>query len=183
MTYSAAAHALISCTSSPTLSCLMTAQVLAALSVRGGCGVSGHVPYRDSKLTQLLWDGLRGGGRAAMLACLSPLRASAEESLNTLRFAAMALRISSHPVIITDPQVGARWRGMHAARAHACMQVLAGRCGGACLSCWCPALPQLMMRIVPHLPSACRKQSCCRCGAPSHCCVRTAAHSQGQSRR
>jgi hypothetical protein len=35
-------------------------QVLAALSVRGGCGVTGHVPYRDSRLTQLLWDGLRG---------------------------------------------------------------------------------------------------------------------------
>lgn len=34
-------------------------QVLAALSVRGGIGGSMHVPYRDSRLTQLLWDGLR----------------------------------------------------------------------------------------------------------------------------
>ncbi|WIA39218.1 hypothetical protein OEZ86_005342 [Tetradesmus obliquus] len=79
-------------------------QVLAALSVRGGCGVTGHVPYRDSRLTQLLWDGLRGGGRALMLACLSPLKAHAEESLNTLHFASMALRIKSQPVIMMDPQ-------------------------------------------------------------------------------
>lgn len=41
-------------------SLFMLGQVLAALSVRGGCGVTGHVPYRDSRLTQLLWDGLRG---------------------------------------------------------------------------------------------------------------------------
>ncbi|WIA18923.1 hypothetical protein OEZ85_003594 [Tetradesmus obliquus] len=79
-------------------------QVLAALSVRGGCGVTGHVPYRDSRLTQLLWDGLRGGGRALMLACLSPLKAHAEESLNTLHFASMALRIKSQPVIMMDLQ-------------------------------------------------------------------------------
>jgi hypothetical protein len=80
-------------------------QVLAALSVRGGCGVTGHVPYRDSRLTQLLWEGLRGGGRTLMLACLCPLKAVAEESLNTLHFASMALRIKSEPVIMVDPQV------------------------------------------------------------------------------
>jgi hypothetical protein len=46
-----------------------------------------------------------GGGRALMLACLSPLKAHAEESLNTLHFASMALRIKSQPVIMMDPQV------------------------------------------------------------------------------
>lgn len=80
-------------------------QVLAALSVRGGCGITGHVPYRDSRLTQLLWDGLKGGGRALMLACLSPLKVHAEETLNTLHFASMALRIKSQPIIMMDPQV------------------------------------------------------------------------------
>eukprot|EP00775_Hariotina_reticulata_P004387 gene4387-4641_t len=79
-------------------------QVLAALSVRGGCGVIGHVPYRDSRLTQLLWEGLRGGGRTLMLACLCPLKSAAEESLNTLHFASMALRIKSEPVLMMDPQ-------------------------------------------------------------------------------
>jgi RNase P subunit RPR2 len=40
-----------------------------------------------------------------MLACLSPLKAHAEESLNTLHFASMALRIKSQPLIMMDPQV------------------------------------------------------------------------------
>lgn len=40
--------------------CLLL-QVLAALSVKGGCGANSHVPYRDSRLTQLLWEGLRCG--------------------------------------------------------------------------------------------------------------------------
>lgn len=64
---------------------------LAARSARADGGAFGaapvHVPYRDSKLTQLLWDGLRGSGRALMLACLGPMRNHAEESLNTLHFA------------------------------------------------------------------------------------------------
>jgi hypothetical protein len=38
---------------------LYVLQVLAALSVRGGVGGNSHVPYRDSRLTQLLWEGLR----------------------------------------------------------------------------------------------------------------------------
>eukprot|EP00195_Chlamydomonas_chlamydogama_P013464 CAMPEP_0202909328 /NCGR_PEP_ID=MMETSP1392-20130828/49024_1 /ASSEMBLY_ACC=CAM_ASM_000868 /TAXON_ID=225041 /ORGANISM="Chlamydomonas chlamydogama, Strain SAG 11-48b" /LENGTH=1054 /DNA_ID=CAMNT_0049599039 /DNA_START=77 /DNA_END=3241 /DNA_ORIENTATION=+ len=78
-------------------------QVLAALSSRGAGGPS-FIPYRDSKLTQLLWDGLRGTGRALMLACLAPTAPFAEESLNTLHFASMALRIKSEPVVLLDPQ-------------------------------------------------------------------------------
>ncbi len=79
-------------------------QVLAALCSRSS-GSSAHVPYRDSKLTQLLWDGLRGSGRALMLACLGPTITYAEESLNTLHFASMAQRIKASPVILLDPQV------------------------------------------------------------------------------
>ncbi|KAG1661525.1 hypothetical protein FOA52_000035 [Chlamydomonas sp. UWO 241] len=63
-------------------------QVLAALCARSS-GASGHVPYRDSKLTQLLWDGLR-----------APY---AEETLNTLHFASMANRIKASPVMLLDP--------------------------------------------------------------------------------
>jgi hypothetical protein len=80
-------------------------QVLAALSARSDLGVPVHIPYRDSKLTQLLWEGLRGDGRALMLACLGPLRQHAEESLNTLHFAGMALRIKSQPIMLLDPAV------------------------------------------------------------------------------
>lgn len=79
--------------------------MLAALSARSDLGVPVHIPYRDSKLTQLLWEGLRGDGRALMLACLGPLRQHAEESLNTLHFAGMALRIKSQPIMLLDPAV------------------------------------------------------------------------------
>ncbi|GBF99065.1 kinesin [Raphidocelis subcapitata] len=85
-------------------------QVLAALSLRNGrhgapAGPGhSHVPYRDAKLTQLLWDGLRGSGRALMVACLAPLKQQAEESINTLHFAGMALRVRGESVITVDPQ-------------------------------------------------------------------------------
>ncbi|KAG2446251.1 hypothetical protein HXX76_000843 [Chlamydomonas incerta] len=79
-------------------------QVLSALSARSCGAASTFVPYRDSKLTQLLWDGLRGSGRCLMLACLGPMRAAAEESLNTLHFATMATRIKAEPVVLLDPQ-------------------------------------------------------------------------------
>eukprot|EP00198_Chlamydomonas_reinhardtii_P013405 XP_001702742.1 predicted protein [Chlamydomonas reinhardtii] len=80
-------------------------QVLSALSARSSGAASTFVPYRDSKLTQLLWDGLRGSGRCLMLACLGPMRSAAEESLNTLHFATMATRIKAEPVVLLDPQV------------------------------------------------------------------------------
>ncbi|GLC51703.1 hypothetical protein PLESTB_000530800 [Pleodorina starrii] len=79
-------------------------QVLGALSARSSGSTSAFVPFRDSKLTQLLWDGLRGSGRCLMLACLGPMRAAAEESLNTLHFATMATRIKAEPVVLLDPQ-------------------------------------------------------------------------------
>lgn len=82
--------------------------MLAALSARSSSALPPHVPYRDSKLTQLLWDGLRGTGRALMLACLGPTMTYADESVNTLHFAGMAQRIKASPVVLLDPQV---WGG------------------------------------------------------------------------
>ncbi|GAX75527.1 hypothetical protein CEUSTIGMA_g2970.t1 [Chlamydomonas eustigma] len=79
-------------------------QVLASLSTNSASGSRPFVPYRDSKLTQLLWEGLRGSGRALMLACLGPTANYAEESLNTLHFASVALRIKAAPVVLLDPQ-------------------------------------------------------------------------------
>jgi kinesin family protein C1 len=45
------------------------------------------VPFRNSKLTQLLQPCLSGDGKALLLVALSPAAASAHESLCTLRFA------------------------------------------------------------------------------------------------
>lgn len=64
-------------------------KVLSALSHRGRGShpEAGFVPYRDSKLTQLLFDGLKGTGRVLMVACCGPTRNHIEETMNTLHFA------------------------------------------------------------------------------------------------
>jgi hypothetical protein len=43
------------------------------------------VPYRDSKLTQLLMNSLGGNSATLMIACVSPADTNFEESLQTLR--------------------------------------------------------------------------------------------------
>jgi hypothetical protein len=93
-------------------------QVLASLSSSSSSAQGGRsfVPFRDSKLTQLLWEGLRGSGRALMLACLGPTITYAEESLNTLHFASVALRIKAAPVVLLDPQVSGFTQ-----HAHSCL--------------------------------------------------------------
>jgi len=46
-----------------------------------------HVPYRDSKLTRLLQDALRGRCLTAMFVCISPCMSALEETLSSLKFA------------------------------------------------------------------------------------------------
>ncbi|XP_019401392.1 PREDICTED: kinesin-like protein KIF12 isoform X4 [Crocodylus porosus] len=57
-----------------------------------------HVPYRDSKLTQLLADALGGAGVTLMVACISPSSRCLPETLSTLRYASRALQVPSRPV-------------------------------------------------------------------------------------
>lgn len=64
----------------------------------------GHIPYRDSKLTKLLFDSLAGNGVTLMIACISPARYNLSESLNTLRYAARAKRIRTKPIVVMDPR-------------------------------------------------------------------------------
>ena len=52
-----------------------------------------HIPYRNSKLTRLLATALGGNAKTSMVACISPARSNAHESLSTLRFAARAKRV------------------------------------------------------------------------------------------
>ncbi len=54
---------------------------------------SGHVPFRDSKLTRLLQPSLLGDARIIVIATISPTATNFEESLNTLQFAARVKKI------------------------------------------------------------------------------------------
>ncbi|CAL8082496.1 unnamed protein product [Orchesella dallaii] len=65
---------------------------------------TGHIPYRDSKLTKLLADSLAGNGVTLMIACISPAKSNMSETLNTLRYAARAKRIKTKPVVVMDPR-------------------------------------------------------------------------------
>ncbi|CAK4429455.1 unnamed protein product [Aphanomyces euteiches] len=58
-----------------------------------------HVPYRDSKLTRLLQDSLGGNSKTLMIACVSPVAANFEETLNTLKYANRAKNIKNRPVV------------------------------------------------------------------------------------
>ncbi|XP_034182225.1 kinesin-like protein KIF12 isoform X2 [Osmia lignaria lignaria] len=62
----------------------------------------GHIPYRDSKLTKLLADSLAGNGVTLMIACVSPVRSNASETLNTLRYAARVKKIRTKPIVVMD---------------------------------------------------------------------------------
>lgn len=47
----------------------------------------GHIPFRGSKLTEVLRDSFVGNSRTIMISCISPNFGSCEHTLNTLRYA------------------------------------------------------------------------------------------------
>jgi len=86
-------------------------QVITALSVvsqqqqhhlaGGGGGVAPpkvHVPWRDSKLTRLLYGNLGGSSNTFLLATIGPSVINTNETLSTLLFASRCMRVSSTPV-------------------------------------------------------------------------------------
>ena len=54
---------------------------------------SGHIPYRNSRLTSVLKDALGGKSKCVMIACLRADEEHATESINTLKFASSAKKI------------------------------------------------------------------------------------------
>ncbi|KAG6435443.1 hypothetical protein SASPL_100317 [Salvia splendens] len=46
-----------------------------------------HIPFRGSKLTEVLRDSFMGNSRTVMISCISPNAGSCEHTLNTLRYA------------------------------------------------------------------------------------------------
>jgi len=93
---------------------LVLGRVLEALASRAPGGqtsgvASAFVPYRESQLTRLLQVGLAGNCRTCMLATISPDAADANETHETLRFAARAQHVSTRPspalehVLVEEP--------------------------------------------------------------------------------
>ncbi|KAJ8440238.1 hypothetical protein Cgig2_024003 [Carnegiea gigantea] len=60
---------------------------------------SGHIPYRDSKLTRLLRDSLGGKTKTCIIATIAPSVPCLEESLSTLDYAHRAKNIKNKPEI------------------------------------------------------------------------------------
>eukprot|EP00636_Phaeomonas_parva_P006018 CAMPEP_0118854086 /NCGR_PEP_ID=MMETSP1163-20130328/2427_1 /TAXON_ID=124430 /ORGANISM="Phaeomonas parva, Strain CCMP2877" /LENGTH=785 /DNA_ID=CAMNT_0006786743 /DNA_START=54 /DNA_END=2411 /DNA_ORIENTATION=- len=76
-------------------------QCVVALSRKG----TSHVPYRQSKLTNVLKDSLGGNCRTTMIACIWGESAHIEETVSTLRLASRMMRVKNktHAVEILDP--------------------------------------------------------------------------------
>ncbi|KAL8056737.1 hypothetical protein ABFX02_04G138300 [Erythranthe guttata] len=69
---------------------------------------SGHVPYRDSKLTRILQHSLGGNARTAIICTLSPASCHAEQSRNTLFFATRAKEVTNNAqvnMVISEKQL------------------------------------------------------------------------------
>jgi kinesin family protein 4/21/27 len=67
-------------------------KVIAQLSARSG--TSGHISYRDSKLTRILSDSLGGNAITYMIACVTPAEFHRSETLNTVQVSDLHLTIS-----------------------------------------------------------------------------------------
>ena len=60
---------------------------------------SGHVPFRDSKLTRILQPSLGGNARTMIICTMSPAVAAMDESHSTLKFASRAKDIKNKPQV------------------------------------------------------------------------------------
>lgn len=67
---------------------LVLGRVITALGLKNAA-----IPYRDSKLTQVLKQSLGGSSATQLIACVSPAECNREESIRTLQFAENATKI------------------------------------------------------------------------------------------
>ncbi|KAK3034356.1 hypothetical protein RJ639_032254 [Escallonia herrerae] len=63
----------------------------------------GHIPFRGSKLTEVLRDSFVGDSRTVMISCISPNLGSCEHTLNTLRYADRVKSLSKGNSSRKDP--------------------------------------------------------------------------------
>jgi len=67
--------------------------VIMQLSTNQDPATRGHVPYRDSRLTELLQDSIGGTARTMFIACISPNGRDVDETKSTLDYATKARSI------------------------------------------------------------------------------------------
>ncbi|KAK9668808.1 hypothetical protein RND81_13G088400 [Saponaria officinalis] len=88
------------------LSLMTLTTVIRKLSVGGKR--SGHIPYRDSKLTRILQHSLGGNARTAIICTLSPAMSHVEQTRNTLFFATRAKEVTNNAqvnMVVSDKQL------------------------------------------------------------------------------
>lgn len=69
---------------------------------------TGHIPYRDSKLTRILQHSLGGNARTAIICTLSPAMSHVEQTRNTLFFATRAKEVTNNAqvnMVVSDKQL------------------------------------------------------------------------------
>eukprot|EP00457_Paulinella_chromatophora_P001894 gb/GEZN01001896.1/.p1 GENE.gb/GEZN01001896.1/~~gb/GEZN01001896.1/.p1 ORF type:complete len:820 (-),score=150.60 gb/GEZN01001896.1/:200-2659(-) len=66
---------------------------------------TGHIPYRDSKLTRLLTDSLGGNSKTCLIITASPMSSNVDETISTLRFGSRAKKIQNKPKINQEKSV------------------------------------------------------------------------------
>ena len=72
-----------------------------------------HIPYRDSKLTQLLQSNLSGNGLVSVIATLNPSMTAISESTSTLKFAQRVKKVTLKAVVhevIDDKMLISKYR-------------------------------------------------------------------------
>ncbi|KAK9136890.1 hypothetical protein Sjap_007484 [Stephania japonica] len=65
-----------------------------------------HIPFRGSKLTEVLRDSFVGNSKTVMISCISPNAGSCEHTLNTLRYADRVKSLSKSGNAKKDPALG-----------------------------------------------------------------------------
>ncbi|KAJ9055385.1 Kinesin- motor protein, variant 2 [Entomophthora muscae] len=73
-------------------------RVISALAASSG-NKSQHIPYRESKLTRILADSLGGSSKTCFIATVAPTHSCLDESINTLKYATTAMKITNVPVV------------------------------------------------------------------------------------
>ncbi|PON97049.1 Kinesin-like protein [Trema orientale] len=69
---------------------------------------SGHIPYRDSKLTRILQSSLGGNARTAIICTMSPALSHVEQTRNTLSFATSAKEVTNNAqvnMVVSDKRL------------------------------------------------------------------------------